>query len=218
MLPRGPRDSRSWYLGADPLEQVDRRLVDFVDAHAGQRVLDLGCGLGGYSLALSERGHDVRALDVSEEYVKRAGELGVDAATYDGEHIPLGDGSVDTVMLIEVLEHLEEPGRLLAEAHRVARDGVVVSTPNCTQSFDPAPVEFSHMLDVDHRQQFTRGSLEELLKGAFGSAVVEQAAPVDAQLAGMVAPRPLRPLARGLFRFGIARPRYYSRLLGRAPA
>ena len=100
----------------------------------------------------------------------------------------------------------------------MARGGVLVTTPNCTQSFDPAPVEFSHMLDVDHRQQFTRSSLEELLTDAFGSAVVEQAAPVDAQLAGLVAPRALRPLARGLFRAGIARPRFYSRLLGRAPA
>lgn len=218
MLPRGPRDSRSWYLEADPLAQVDRRLVEFADAHAGRIVLDLGCGLGGYSVALAERGREVRALDVSEEYVERARGLGVAAETYDGERIPLEDGSVDTVMLIEVLEHLEEPGRLLAEAHRVARDGVVVTTPNCTQSFEPAPVEFSHMLDVDHRQQFTLTSLEELLAGTFGSAVVEQAAPVDGQLAGMVAPRALRPLARGLFRAGIARPRYYSRLLGRAPA
>ena len=71
-IPRGPRDSRSWYLDADPLAQVDRRLVDFAAAHAGQRVLDLGCGLGGYSLALAERGREVRALDVSEEYVERA--------------------------------------------------------------------------------------------------------------------------------------------------
>ena len=72
MLPRGPRDSRSWYLDADPLAQVDRRLVEFADAHAGHSVLDLGCGLGGYSLALAERGREVRALDVSEEYVERA--------------------------------------------------------------------------------------------------------------------------------------------------
>jgi SAM-dependent methyltransferase len=160
----------------------------------------------------------VGALDVSEEYVQRARTLGVAAETYDGERIPLEDASVDTVMLIEVLEPLEETAGLLAEARRVARRGVVVSTPNCTQSFDPAPVEFSHMLDADHRQQFTSDSLDRLLRGAFGSAAVEQAAPVDLLLAGLVVPRALRPLVRGLYRAGIARPRYYSRLLGRAPA
>ena len=55
--------------------------MDFVGAHAGPRVLDLGCGLGGYSKALAERGFDVRALDVSAEYVERARGLGVAAET-----------------------------------------------------------------------------------------------------------------------------------------
>jgi SAM-dependent methyltransferase len=218
MPPRGPRDSRHWYLEADPLAQVDERIVDFVDAHAGQSVLDLGCATGGYSLALSLRGRAVRALDVSEEYVQRARDLGVAAEAYDGESIPIDDDGVDTVILVEVLEHLDEPGRLLAEAHRVARRGVLVTTPNSTQSFEPVPVEFSHMLDVDHRQQFTVASLRDLLAGEFGSAVVEQAAAVDAQLAGLVAPRPLRPLIRLIDRAGLVRPRFFSRLLGRAPA
>ena len=217
-LPRGPRDTRAWYRDANPMEQVDYALVDFVQEHAGRIVVDLGCGLGGYSKVLSERGFDVRGFDVVPEYVERARELGVRADVYDGERLPLEDDSVDTVILIEVIEHLEHPERLLAEAGRVARAGVLVTAPNCTQSFGRVPIEFSHMLDVDHKQFFTRESLTALLNEVFGSCAVEQSAPIDRNLAGLVLPRPLRPLYRALDRFGMAKPRYFTRLRGRAPA
>jgi SAM-dependent methyltransferase len=215
---RGPRDTRSWYRDADPMEQVDSALVDFVAEHAGRSVLDLGCGLGGYSRALAERGFDVRALDVAPDYVERARSIGVDAEVYDGERIPLEDGSVETVILLEMVEHLDDPGGLLREARRVARGNGLVTTPNCTQDFGDVPVEFSHMLDVDHRQFFTEESLRRLLDDVFGSCVVEQTAPIDRHLAGVVLPRPLRALHRWLDSAGVVKPRFFFRLRGRAPA
>jgi SAM-dependent methyltransferase len=217
-LPRGPRDTRRWYLNADALEQVDHSLVDFVQAHAGRRVLDLGCGLGGYSKVLADRGLEVSALDVIPEYVERARELGVKAELYDGERLPLADDSVDSVILLEVIEHLQQPAALLREARRVARRNVLISTPNCTQSFGIAPVEFSHMLEVDHKQFFTVDSLRELLEGVFGTCVVEQDFPIDAKLAPLVLPRAMRPIYRWLDRHGRIKPRFYFRLLARAPA
>jgi SAM-dependent methyltransferase len=200
------------------MSQVDYALVDFAAAHAGRRVLDLGCGLGGYSRALQERGFEVLAFDVEPAYVERARALGVRAETYDGERLPLAEAAVDTVLLFEVIEHLDDPAPILREARRVAADGVLVSTPNCTQRFEGVPLEFSHMLDLDHRQFFTEESLRALLENVFGSCVVEQVAPLDHMIAGLVLPAPLRPLYRLLHRAGRARPRYYSRLLGRAPA
>lgn len=217
-LPRGPRDSRSWYLDVDPMSQVDYALVDFVHEHAGGRLLDLGCGTGGYARALSERGHDVIALDVNADYVRVAKGLGVQAAAYEGGALPLADGEVDTVVMLEVLEHLERPAELLAEARRVARRNVLASTPNCTQGFDPVPIEFSHMLELDHRQAFTVDSLGELFAGVFDDYVVEQAAPLDSMIAGLVVARPLRPLQRALDRLGLTRPHYWSRLLARGRA
>src|SRR3954447_5452877 len=200
------------------MEQVDYALVDFVSQHAGHSVVDLGCGLGGYSKVLADRGFEVRGFDVVPEYVERARELGVRADVYDGERLPLEDRSVDTVFLLEVIEHLDDPAPLLAEARRVARGSVLVTTPNCTQDFGRVPVEFSHMLDVDHKQFFTEASLPALLDGVFGRCQVEQVAPIDRNLAGLVLPRPLRPLYRTLDRLGMVKPRYFTRLRGRAPA
>jgi len=217
-MPRGPRDSRSWYLDADPRETVDYALVDLAADHAGHEVLDLGCGLGGYSLELGRRGFSVRGLDVSEQYVERARELGVDAATYDGAMLPLEDDAVDTVVMLEVIEHLDDPAALLAEARRVARRNVVLSTPNSTQDFGTTPVEFSHMLDLDHRRTFTVDSLRELLDGVFGTSYVEQTAPVDARLAALILPGVLRPPYRWLHRAGLAKPRLFTRLIAWAPA
>ncbi len=113
-MPRGLRDTRTWYRSVDPRSQVDPALVAFVAERAGKRVLDLGCGLGGYSLALGERGFDCYALDVVDEYVEAARGIGVRADRYDGGRLPLEDDSVDTVILLEVLEHLEEPATVLA--------------------------------------------------------------------------------------------------------
>ena len=215
---RGPRDTRTWYRDAEPMDQVDEALVEFVAEHAGRAVLDVGCGLGGYSLALARRGFDMTAIDVVPDYVERARSIGVEAELYDGERLPLEDGSVDTVILLEVVEHLDDPAGLLREARRVARRNVLVTTPNCTQDFGQVPVEFSHMLDVDHKQFFTEASLRQLLDDVFGNSVVEQTAPIDRHLAGLVLPQPLRALHRWLDGAGIVKPRFFFRLRGRAPA
>src|SRR3712207_3512897 len=119
-MPRGLRATRTWYRGVDPMSQVDPALVAFAAGRAGRPRLDVGCGLGGYVKALTEGGLDCRGLDVEAEYVEVARGLGVEAEVYDGERLPLQDGGVDTVILFEVLEHLEDPAALLREARRVA--------------------------------------------------------------------------------------------------
>jgi SAM-dependent methyltransferase len=151
---------------------------------------------------------------VVEEYVEAARSIGVRAERYDGERVPLEDGAVDTVILIEVLEHLDDPRALLREAARVAARNVLVTTPNCTQSFGSVPIEFSHMLDLDHRQFFTADALRELLEASFERCEVVESHPLDAMIANLVLPRGLGRLYRAFARAGAARPRYFSRLLG----
>ena len=45
---------------------------------------------------------------------------------YDGEHIPYEDSSIDTVIIIDVLHHTDNPGKLLSESARVAKRQVII--------------------------------------------------------------------------------------------
>lgn len=209
------RDTQTYYLDLDPMEVIDHSILDFIHSHAGPEVLDLGCGLGGYSRLLMDRGHRVKALDVNPNYVEIARRLGVDAATYDGAAIPMADGSVDTVVLVEVLEHVKDYEPLIKELSRVARRNVIITVPNCTQSFN-APVVFNHMLDIDHKNFFTVASLKTLLSDTFPAVEVRQVSPLDAALARDVLPDWVFRIFRLLVRFRILRPRFYFRLIADA--
>ena len=107
------------------------------------RVLDIGCGHGALSLTLSENaGFDIVAMDILEARVssvraKRAvrdpaAAARVQIVRADAETLPYRDESFDAVAATEVLEHLDEPGRMLSEATRVLRPGgrFFMTTPN----------------------------------------------------------------------------------------
>src|SRR5437762_9906483 len=68
--------------------QVDR-LVAFGGLSPGDRVLDVGCGMGRYTFALADRGLLVEGLDLSETLLDRLRQF--DAGRYD---IPLYRGDI----------------------------------------------------------------------------------------------------------------------------
>jgi ubiquinone/menaquinone biosynthesis C-methylase UbiE len=72
----------------------------------------------------------VEVCDISAERVARAKELyGIGGKVADGKSLPYEDGEFDTVVLGEVLEHVDNPGLLFGEAARVASERVVISVP-----------------------------------------------------------------------------------------
>jgi SAM-dependent methyltransferase len=97
---------------------------------AGKTVLDYGCGNGENSLPLVARGARVVGLDVSSDLLTLArrrlalhgfhgGYTFLAASAHD---IPLPDASVDAVMGIAILHHLDL-AMAAREAHRVLRPG-----------------------------------------------------------------------------------------------
>jgi ubiquinone/menaquinone biosynthesis C-methylase UbiE len=215
--PKGLRDTKNWYLDCDPLTMVDMDIIKFVHEHAGESILDLGCGIGGYSKTLQNLGHSVKALDVNEEYVEVARtKLGIDVAKYDGNRIPMPDASVDTVMLVEVLEHVPDVQSLVKEVARVARKNVIATVPNCTRAFRRARVVFEHMLDVDHKHFFTAATFEDLFKSCFRSVEVAQIAPLDSEILRELLPRWASFAWDMSARLRLVRPKYSFRLLANA--
>lgn len=97
----------------------------------GARVLDVACGAGLVSLPMARAGYRVEGVDLAEralEVARRRVPDGADATFRLGDALSL-DAEADTydaVLLLDMLEHVEEPGRALAEAARVVRPGGVV--------------------------------------------------------------------------------------------
>lgn len=84
------------------------------DGVAGRRVLEYGCGTGGHSLEIAQRGGIVTGIDISEVGVSmaeaKAREQGLANATYrvmDAERLEFPDGSFDIVIGEGILHHLD---------------------------------------------------------------------------------------------------------------
>lgn len=123
----GWREGRIWQERAqdDRLAQIAR----YGGALPGRRILDLGSGMGGTSVALALAGADVLACEYNPAY---CGITRLRAARYDlglpvvngaGERLPLADASFDLVICWDVVEHVQDPEQLLAELARVLRPG-----------------------------------------------------------------------------------------------
>jgi SAM-dependent methyltransferase len=101
------------------------------------RVLDLGCAFGYGSAAIAARGpagRTVVGVERDPEHIAEGRRRfpWVTIVDADACALPFPDDCADAVVLLDVLEHLAEPTRALAEAHRVLRPGgvVIVSVPH----------------------------------------------------------------------------------------
>lgn len=135
-------------------------------------VLDIGCGLALKSQFIAA---EIRiGLDLWRPYLERIDAtvpyvtLNADAMRIDELFLPR---SFDLVLLLDVVEHLEKPEalQLIAKAETVARQAVVVETP---QGFLPQDIDILG-LGGDHLQTHRSGWEAEEFQ-ALGYDVVER--------------------------------------------
>jgi ubiquinone/menaquinone biosynthesis C-methylase UbiE len=112
-------------------ELLDLWLPNFIELlapTAGQRVLEVGCGTGGFARALAERSQaEVIGVDVAEHLLRhaaaRSSDLLLSWVLGQAEALPLADQSVDCVLMSLVLHQIADRERALKEVHRVLRPG-----------------------------------------------------------------------------------------------
>jgi SAM-dependent methyltransferase len=98
-------------------------------SHAGERVLEVGCGIGTDAMSFARAGAQLTAVDASPkslEMTRRRFELSGLPATLlqgDAEVLPFPDNAFDFVYSHGVLHHTPSPGRAIAEIRRVLRPG-----------------------------------------------------------------------------------------------
>src|SRR5919205_1426758 len=113
------------------------RMLDRIGLRPGERVLEVGCGPGVYTVQAAPRlkpDGQLIALDLQQEMVDRASErvreTGIDNVEFyvaDAHHLPLEDASVDRAFLVGVLPEVPDPQAALAELHRVLRPRGILS-------------------------------------------------------------------------------------------
>jgi len=103
------------------IEVLTRTLADFIPANA--RVLDIGCGSGTLAKRIMALRPDVN-IEGIDVLVRPGTEIPV--TEFDGDTIPWPDGHFDIALFVDVLHHTEAPARLLAEAKRVSKGGIVI--------------------------------------------------------------------------------------------
>jgi demethylmenaquinone methyltransferase/2-methoxy-6-polyprenyl-1,4-benzoquinol methylase len=87
-----------------------------------ERVVEVGGGTG-----RAAREVDATVLDPARGMLERARRRGLEAVQGSADALPLEDGSVDAVLVVDALHHFPDHGRCLAEAARVlAAGGVLV--------------------------------------------------------------------------------------------
>ena len=99
-----------------------------VGSFAGRRLLNVGCGTGGFNVAAERAGARTCGIDASEEAVAICGlrsalQTGGRYAVAEAEGLPFRDASFDLVTCLSTLEHVSDVERSLTEMLRVLSPG-----------------------------------------------------------------------------------------------
>jgi SAM-dependent methyltransferase len=109
------------------------QLAQQVSALAPSEVLEVGCGEGFVFKALREHGVGcpLTGIDLSEDAIAEARQR-VPSATFavqDALELARAGRTFDVVLMLEVLEHIPEPERMLPVLASIARRALIVSVP-----------------------------------------------------------------------------------------
>jgi ubiquinone/menaquinone biosynthesis C-methylase UbiE len=117
------------------MKGFDSALDELWGEASPESVLDVGCGEGVLTEKFASRigtgpvvGVDLDDTKLRDEWSRRA-RPNLEFRTLTGADLPFGDNEFDIACAIEVLEHVPDPERTLAEMARVARRHVLVSVP-----------------------------------------------------------------------------------------
>ena len=139
----------------------------------GKRILDIGCSQGIVCLLLAREGfncvgidYEKTAIEYALEELKKEEDIvrkRVEFKIGDAVHLSFEDDSFDTVILGEIIEHLNHPEKVLKEAKRVLKDGgmAIITVP------------FGLNPDPDHKRTYYPVSFLERVQPFFKTDIID---------------------------------------------
>jgi len=100
-----------------------------------ESLLDVGCCRGEITHAIKEQfAGRVVGVDITPAFIEDARSKGLEALVADARALPFRDGEFETVLLLNVIMHLDDPRAAVAEAARVARRHFVLSAYTASET------------------------------------------------------------------------------------
>jgi SAM-dependent methyltransferase len=143
----------------------DATVYQFLGQAPG-RVADIGCGPGVFTRYLCQHSEFVYAADIDEAalsrtYSRHAGKQNLAPVVAYANHLPFRDDSLNTVLFLEVLEHLDDDAGAIRELHRV-----LVPSGNLVLSVPIPPGEVNPDEEWGHKREgYSLGEITAMLEG-----------------------------------------------------
>lgn len=103
-----------------------------IPIHSHDVVVDIGCGDGRNSLFCANRGARVIAFDIDPHAVQttrarlqKEAKGSFEVQVSHADSLPLPDGIASRILCTEVLEHVDDPDRVLSELFRIGQPGAL---------------------------------------------------------------------------------------------
>jgi 2-polyprenyl-6-hydroxyphenyl methylase/3-demethylubiquinone-9 3-methyltransferase len=132
---RGLNPARVGYMRRVLVEELG------MDPH-GRKILDVGCGGGILTEEFARLGCNVTGIDPSERSIEvarvhaRQEDLAIDYVQGSGETLPFPDASFEVAYCCDVLEHVNDVGRVIAEIARSLRPGGIFFYDTINRTFE----------------------------------------------------------------------------------
>ena len=128
------RDRVNFRLNEEKLEREKiRRLEKILGKFSGKKILDVGCGTGGFLVEAKRKRANVIGLEPERQAVEICLAKGLkDIKQGKGENLPYHGHYFDIVYCYTVLEHTENPEKVISEMVRVTKKNgkIYIHTPN----------------------------------------------------------------------------------------
>ena len=100
----------------------DRALTEAGKSVAGRDLCEIGCGTGDFLFFAKSRGWNVFGIDSSTENIEKTRSRGIEGIAENVFRYS-SQRRFDVVVLWDVIEHPQDPGKLLAKCHELLKPG-----------------------------------------------------------------------------------------------